>query len=112
MTNISNQALERLAQLATRLFFPKAKKVDAESLQSSLAKAIRRSLRILPDAEAEAVAELDAASATGRQRPPPGAKRLLLRLVGLAGLLDWALKNRPPTAPKMSADELGRKIVK
>jgi hypothetical protein len=111
MNNFPKDLIERMVELALRLFFQKAGKQEKERLRPLLAQAIRRGLRLMADDEArKAVAELEAAANKRNPRSPP-VTALMLRIVGTAGLVDWAREHHPQLARRLGMQGLGREIV-
>jgi len=111
MNNFPKTLIERLAELALRLFFQKDSKAQKDRMRPLLEAAIRRGLRLMAEDETtKAVAELEAAAEKRNPRSPPVIMQML-RILGMAGAVDWVREHDPQLGRQMGANGLGRKIV-
>jgi hypothetical protein len=111
MNNFPKTLIERLAELALRLFFQKGNKAQKDRMRPLLGLAIRQGLRLMAEDEAaKVVAELEAAADKRSPRSPPVITQML-RIVGTAGAIDWVRENNPQLGRHLGANGLGHKIV-
>ena len=111
MNNFSKSLVERLTELALRLFFRKATKPEKGRLRPLMARAIRRGLRLIGEDEAKrAVAALGTATDKRNPRSPPIIAQML-RIVGTSGATDWAREHHPRLARRLGVEGLGREIA-
>src|SRR5262245_1589487 len=111
MNNFPKTLIERLAELALRLFFQKDNKAQKDRMRPLLGLAIRQGLRLMAEDEAtKAVAELEAAADKRNPRSPPVIMQML-RILGTAGAVDWVHEHDPQLGQRLGANGLGRQIV-
>jgi hypothetical protein len=111
MNNFPKTLIERLAELALRLFFQKNSKAHKERMRPQLEAAIRRGLRLMAEDEAtKAVAELEAAADKRNPRSPPVIMQMM-RILGTAGAVDWVREHDPQMGRHPGSNGLGRQIV-
>ena len=111
MNNFPKTLIERLAELALRLFFQKDVKAQKDRMRPLLELAIRRGLRLMAEDEAaKVVAELEAAADKRNPRSPPVIMQML-RIVGTAGAIDWVREYDPQLGRHLGSNGVGHKIV-
>lgn len=111
MKNFPKTLIERLAELALRLFFQKDNKGQKDRMRPLLGVAIRQGLQLMAEDEAtKAVAELEAVADKRNPRSPPVVMQML-RIVGTAGAIDWVREHDPQLWRHLGTNGLGHKIV-
>jgi hypothetical protein len=111
MNNFPKTLIERLGELALRLFFQKDSRAQKDRMRPLLEAAIRRGLRLMAEDDAtKAVAELEAAAEKRNPRSPPVITQML-RLLGTAGAVDWVREYDPQLGRHLGSNGLGQKIV-